>query len=234
VPSNGLPPDVGCVCHNIGTAYAVKQAVMDAQPLISRVVTVTGPGIKHPRNLEVRLGTPISELIEQCGGYAEGASRLLMGGPMMGVALATDEMPVVKACNCILVMTEQQLDLEGNELPCIRCGDCANACPSGLLPQQLHWYGRNSDMEQLVEHSLFDCIECGCCDLVCPSHIPLTQSFRDSKTMIWSRERSREKSDRARRRFLDRELRLAEENAAKKERRAKRQLKQNQGEEITK
>jgi len=234
VPANGLPPDVGCVCHNIGTAYAVKQAVIDALPLISRVVTVTGPGIKHPQNLEVRLGTPISDLIQQCGGYTEDATRLLMGGPMMGIALASDEMPVVKACNCILVLTDTEVGAKGDEMPCIRCGECSTACPSRLLPQQLHWYGRNSDEEQLIEHSLFDCIECGCCDLVCPSNIPLTQSFRDAKAMIWARERARDKSTRAHRRFLDRTHRLDEEKATRLKKRARRQTKQDQGEKSAK
>lgn len=214
VPSHGLPPDIGCLCQNIGTAFAVKQAVFDARPLISRVVTVTGPGVKEPRNLEVRLGTPIGELIEQCGGYTEDAGRLLMGGPMMGMALASDQLPVVKASNCILALTRDELRATDDEMPCIRCGQCADSCPANLLPQQLHWYSRNDDLPQLIEHSLLDCIECGCCDLVCPSHIPLTQSFRDAKALIWNHERARDAASHTRRRFLDREARLAAENTA--------------------
>lgn len=219
VPSGGLPIDVGCVCQNVGTAYAVYRALLRGEPLTRRVVTVTGPGIRQPRNLMARLGTPVGELVRQCDGYAEGAARLLLGGPMMGVAAASDEVPVTKGTNCILVLTGKDLRRADDQLPCIRCGDCARACPAQLLPQQLHWYGRANNLDQLLGHGIFDCIECGCCDLVCPSHIHLTQGFREAKFEIWSREREREEAARARERFRNREARLAREREEQEARR---------------
>ena len=191
VPASGLPPNIGYVCQNVGTAVAVKEAILDGNPLIQRIVTVTGPGVKNPANLEVRLGTPLSELIAQCGGYTDEVKLLAMGGSMMGVALASDELPVVKATNCILALTGQELRTGEDVLPCIRCGDCARACPAQLLPQELYWHSRVRHLDRIIEYSVFDCIECGCCDLVCPSHIPLTQYFRTAKHQIWARERRR-------------------------------------------
>ncbi|MDX1570584.1 MAG: electron transport complex subunit RsxC [Xanthomonadales bacterium] len=225
VPSGGLPIDVGCVCHNVGTAYAVKQAIVDGLPLVQRVVTVNGPGVRQPRNLLVRLGTPVRVLIEQCGGYADDVGRLLMGGSMMGIALSSDEVPVVKGCNCILALPSQELRTLDDELPCIRCSNCALVCPASLLPQQLHWYAKADKLDRVQDYSIFDCIECGCCDLVCPSHIPLAQTFRDAKADIWRREWERQKSERARERFEQRERRLAQEReelAARHRRREER------------
>ncbi len=193
VPSSGLPPDIGYVCHNVGTAFAVKRAVIDGEPLIERIVTVTGPGVRKPGNLVVRLGTLVSDLIEQCGGYADDVEMLVMGGPLTGVALETDAVPVVKATNCILALTRSELSSGDDARPCIRCGACAQACPAQLLPQQLHYHARVGQLDRVLDHDLFDCIECGCCDLVCPSHIALTQSFLNAKASVWARERRRRK-----------------------------------------
>jgi len=221
VPTQGLPIDLGIVCHNVGTADAVARALLRGEPLISRVVTVTGAGVRQPANLEVRIGTPISELIEQCGGYTEQVSRLLMGGPMMGVALPSDAIPVIKTSNCILAASREEAPPPAPARACIRCGECADACPAGLLPQQLYWYAHARDFDRIQDYSLFDCIECGCCAQVCPSRIPLVQYYRFAKTEIWDLERERQKSDIARQRHEFRLERLEREKRELEERRAR-------------
>lgn len=221
VPTQGLPIDVGIVCHNVGTADAVARALLHGEPLISRVVTVTGAGVREPGNLEVRIGTPIAELIAQCGGYTEQVSRLLMGGPMMGVALPSDAIPVIKTTNCILAASPAEAPQPPAARPCIRCAECTDACPAGLLPQQLYWYAHARDFDRIQDYSLFDCIECGCCAQVCPSHIPLVQYYRFAKTEIWDLERERQKSDIARQRHEFRIERLEREKRELEQRRAR-------------
>jgi electron transport complex protein RnfC len=141
-----------------------------------------------------------------------------MGGAMMGFPLERDDLPVIKATNCLLAASEEDIRPREETLACIRCGDCASVCPANLLPQQLQWYTRANDFEQVEALNLYDCIECGCCDLVCPSHIPLTQYFRYAKTEIWSRKREREQSDHARERFEARKSRLEEQARARQRR----------------
>ena len=221
VPTQGLPIDLGIVCHNVGTADAVARALLQGEPLISRVVTVTGAGVREPANLEVRIGTPIAELIAQCGGYTEQVSRLLMGGPMMGIALPSDALPVIKTSNCILVASAEEAPQPPAARPCIRCAECTAACPAGLLPQQLYWYAHARDFDRIQDYNLFDCIECGCCAQVCPSHIPLVQYYRFAKTEIWDLERERQKSDIARQRHEFRIERLEREKRELEQRRAR-------------
>lgn len=223
VPSQGLPADIGVLCHNPGTAAAVHRALVAGEPLISRLITVTGAGVAGPGNLEVRIGTPMADVIAAAGGYTEHAHRLLMGGPMMGFALGTDEVPVVKTTNCLLVASRAELPLPQAPLPCIRCGACVDACPALLLPQQLYWYAHAKDFDRVQDFNLFDCIECGCCSYVCPSHIPLVQYFRFAKTEIWNQEREREKADVARQRH---EFRLFRQEREKEERAARLKQKQ--------
>lgn len=218
VPSEGLPLDIGIVCHNVGTAATVWRAVTLGQPLISRVMTVTGGAIKQPRNFEVRIGTPVSELIEMAGGTVATPERLVMGGPMMGFALSGTDVPVVKATNCILAQTATETAPAENAMPCIRCGECAEVCPAGLLPQQLYWHSRAKDLDRAQEYKLFDCIECGCCAQVCPSHIPLVQYYRFAKTEIWEAERDKRKSNHARERHEFRQERIEREEAEKQAR----------------
>jgi len=181
VPSGAIPPDIGVLCQNVGTAAAIARLVKNGEPLISRVVTVTGSGVMQPRNLLARFGTPIESLVNDCGGYTGQVERLIMGGTMMGVALASDQVSVTAATNCIIAATAQDLKSRGTEMPCIRCGECAHACPASLLPQQLLRYARLQDHAALMELGLSDCIECGCCDYVCPSQIPLTSIFVAAK-----------------------------------------------------
>jgi len=211
VPSQGLPLDMGIVCYNVGTVYAVYHAVIQGEPLLSRVVTVTGNAIEQPRNLEVLIGTPIKELIEQCGGYRCDPDQLLIGGPMMGFMLHDVESPVIKTTNCIIAATTEEMPPSQPALPCIRCGDCASACPVDLLPQQLYWFARAQDQDRLREFKLFDCIECGCCSYVCPSRIPLVQYYQTAKAEIWQQERQLLESDNSRQRYAAHQARLNRE-----------------------
>ncbi|NNE63379.1 MAG: electron transport complex subunit RsxC, partial [Gammaproteobacteria bacterium] len=213
VPKGALAFDIGLFCQNVGTCVAIARALDENQPLISRIVTLSGDGIKQAGNWEVRLGTPIRYLIERAGGYINSdssAQHLVMGGPMMGFSLAGDDIPIVKATNNILVMQQQTIPkTPGYHDECIRCGQCAEVCPVKLLPQQLYWQARAKNYERSEEYHLFDCIECGCCAAVCPSKIPLVQYYRAAKSEIRAAREAQFKADRARIRFEFREQRLA-------------------------
>lgn len=213
VPSGGLPTDVGCLVQNVGTAAAVYDWIVNAEPLISRITTVTGDGVAQPMNVAARLGTPVADIIEFAGGYTDRAQQLIIGGPMTGKSVTSDRVPLVKATNCILVLADSPS--VGAEMPCIRCGDCADVCPVQLLPQQLFWYACADDEEKMRSHGLIDCIECGCCDLVCPSHIPLTADFRVAKARILEQADEKARAVRARLRFEARSARLAGEQQAR-------------------
>ena len=220
VPSNGLPINIGIVCHNVATAAAVATAVLEGKPLIERYVTVTGEGIEHPQNLNVLFGTPISDLVNYCGRNDQ-AQKFIIGGPMMGFEISSDNIPVIKTTNCILAQpVETKQDYV---MPCIRCGKCAEVCPAQLLPQQLYWYARAKNFDKTQDHNVFDCIECGCCSYVCPSHIPLVQYYRFAKTEIYALEQEKKKSDIARQRhefhLLRIERKKAENEARKKQKR---------------
>ena len=222
VPSQGLPLDLGMVVSNVATAAAIHHAIDHQQPLISRIVTVTGSGVRSPQNFEALIGTPMSDLIELAGGYTDDADRLVVGGPMMGITLKTDATPVVKASNCLLVQTPADHAGEAIIRPCIRCGECVKVCPVKLLPQQLYWYSQAKYHDDLQSHNLFDCIECGCCTVVCPSHIPLVQYFRFGKSEIWKKQQETLKADRARERSEAKTLRLERIKAEKKAQHAAR------------
>jgi len=215
VPSGGLPTDVGCLVQNVGTAAAIFDWILHNEPLISRITTVTGDGVTRPINVEARLGTTVADVIEHAGGYTEHARQLIIGGPMTGKSVTSDRVPLVKATNCILVLSESPSADE--EMPCIRCGDCAAVCPVQLLPQQLFWYACADNEAKLRSHGLTDCIECGCCDLVCPSHIPLTADFRTAKARIRELADEKARAERARQRFEARNERLEKEQHARKQ-----------------
>ncbi len=223
VPESGFPVDIGMLVLNIATVRALRDFVKDGEPLISRVVTVTGDGVRSPCNVRARIGTPMSALIEQAGGYAPKVRQLSMGGPMMGFTLDHDAYPVVKACNCLLAQTPETVSTKSAEMPCIRCGACAESCPMELLPQQLFWYSRAKNLDGLKRFSIQNCITCGVCDYVCPSHIPLSHYFRFAKSEIKSAAIELKKADNARIRHEARQDRLerikrekAEKLAAKK------------------
>ncbi len=222
VPSEGLPLDIGLVVHNPGTARAVWRAVRYAEPLISRIVTVTGGAVAQPQNFEARIGTPMRFLIDLAGGYVQAPGRLLMGGPMMGFALPSDTLPLIKSTNCVLAAAPGELRPDDDAMPCIRCGACQEVCPINLLPQQLYWHARGKEYEQARELNLFDCIECGCCAQVCPSHIPLVQYYRHAKTEIWAGDRDQRKADLARERHEARQARIEREEREKEEARARK------------
>ncbi len=225
VPTQAIPLNIGIICQNVGTAYAVCRAIEHGEPSISRYVTIAG-SVAKTRNLEVRIGTPINDLIEECGGNRRTLSRVIVGGPMMGFAVHDDRIPIIKTTNCILVNSViSDVPLSSREkqaMPCIRCGACAQACPTNLLPQQLYWYARSKEFDKIQDYNLFDCIECGCCDYVCPSHIPLVQYYRYAKSEIWLQEQEKRLSDISRQRHDFRLFRIEREKQERAERHKKK------------
>ena len=186
VPSGGLPLDVAVVVNNVGTALAVAEAIKKGLPLIKRVVTVTGEGVVEPSNLEVKIGTPSQEVIDQCGGFRNVPGKIIMGGPLMGIAQYTTEVPVIKGTSGILVFQEDELKAEEPQ-PCIKCARCVDVCPMFLLPLYLGTYAEKRLWDRCEEYNVFDCIECGCCAYVCPARRVLVQAIKLAKSEILAR-----------------------------------------------
>jgi electron transport complex protein RnfC len=209
VPAGGRPADIGVICQNVATAAAVADFFLDGRPLISRIVTLSGSGIATPRNIDARIGTAVADLVALAGGYTGTPERLIMGGPMMGVALPDDALPISAASNCVIAATAAELGGPAVEQPCIRCGLCVEACPAGLMPQDLLGAVRVGNTARLAELGISECIECGACDYACPSHIPLAATFQTGKRLLASAQLAREQADRARSRFEARTQRLA-------------------------
>jgi len=183
VPSGGLPMDAGVIVNNAGTCASVANTLKTGMPLIERITTVTGSGVKEPKNLLIRIGTPILDLIEQCGGFNGVPGKILMGGPMMGLAQSSLDVPAIKGTTGILVLERDEVKLY-EPTPCINCARCVDACPIFLLPTTIAKYAQRNMWDEAENYHALDCIECGCCSYVCPAHIPLTQHIRIAKSHI--------------------------------------------------
>ncbi len=184
VPPRALPMDVGVVVQNIGTTIAVFEAARFGKPLIERVVTVSGESITEPANLMVKIGTLVSDLIKECGGFKTEAAKVISGGPMMGFAMFDLNVPVTKGTSGILALPEEGLVHVDDYGPCIRCGRCLNACAMGLMPSMLSILSEKGFYEEAKQYGLFDCFECGSCTFVCPSRRPIVQFVRLAKSMV--------------------------------------------------
>ncbi|WP_334057980.1 electron transport complex subunit RsxC [Alteromonas sp. S005] len=213
VPRNGLPADVGVMMFNVGTCYAIADAILHGKPLIERVVTVTGEAVESPSNFRALLGTPVSHLLDEANynPKKQKAPKVIMGGPMMGFTLSDATIPVVKTTNCLLVPAKKELVDDSAERPCIRCSACADACPASLLPQQMFWHAKAKEYDKAEEYDLFDCIECGACAYVCPSEIPLVHYYRQAKSEIRIQRDEKNKAEKAKQRFEARKERLERE-----------------------
>lgn len=192
VPSGGLPVDVGVVVFNIGTVYAVYEAVQKNKPLVERIVTITGKDVKQPSNFRVRIGTPISVLIEAAGGLPENTGKIIMGGPMMGKALGNSEIPVVKGTSGILILSDTESARSAIQ-PCIRCAKCVSVCPMCLEPYLLMPLAQQNKFDMLEIAHVMDCIECGSCSYTCPASRPLLDYIRQGKSSVGKIIRSRKK-----------------------------------------
>ena len=221
VPARALSADIGIVMHNVGTAYAVHKTIRYGTPLLSRIVTISGGALKQPRNLEVPLGTLVSEVIDFCGGFTEQPARLLMGGPMMGQTMPHTNVPIVKGSSGILALTKKEVTKDA-VMPCIRCGSCVGACPCGLLPLEMANRSNKGDFDGAISYGLMDCILCGSCAYVCPSNIPLVQYFNFAKGSLVEKQQADKKAGETKRLSELRSERLEKEKRRKEEEAARR------------
>ncbi|MCR1836783.1 electron transport complex subunit RsxC [Rodentibacter caecimuris] len=218
VPSGSRSSNIGVLMHNVGTAFAIKRAVINDEPLIERVVTLTGDKIQEKGNYWVRLGTPIYHALTHTGYQFDERFPVFVGGPMMGLELPNLNAPVTKIVNCLLAPDHFEYTEPEPEKACIRCSSCSDACPVNLMPQQLYWFARSEDHTKSEEYALKDCIECGVCAYVCPSHIPLIQYFRQEKAKIWQIKEKQKKAEEAKIRFEAKQARMEREEQERKAR----------------
>ncbi len=219
VPASKRSTDLGVQCFNVATAYTAWRAIAHGEPVVSRLVTVTG-NVGEPRNYDVLIGSPMDEVLALAHPKAD-TDGIVMGGPMMGFLVPEATVPVVKATNCLIAHSPALFPPKPVEMPCIRCGSCAQACPHELQPFEMYWFSRAKNFGKTQEYHIFDCIECGCCSFVCPSRIPLVQYFRFAKSEIWAREREKKAADTAKDRFEFKQFREEREKAEKAEKLAK-------------
>ncbi|MDU5190935.1 MAG: electron transport complex subunit RsxC, partial [Mixta calida] len=234
VPHGGRSSDIGVLMQNVGTAWAVKRAIIDGEPLTERVVTLTGEAVTQPGNVWGRLGTPVSHLLHHAGFQPQPKQMVIMGGPLMGFTLPALDVPVVKITNCLLAPSASEMGEPQPELSCIRCSACADACPANLLPQQLYWYSQGADHDKARAYHIDDCIECGACAWVCPSNIPLVQYYRQEKAELRAIDLEAKRTAEAKARFEARQARLEREKLAREARhaQAKRKVSASEQDEI--
>ena len=217
VPSGAIPAQLGIVMHNVGTAYAIQEAVLQGKPLIERVVTFTGERVGKPGNYWLRIGTTVADALNKVNFAPDNGQKVIVGGPMMGYALADLDVPILKGTNCLLTPSQAEIAPDADEKACIRCGECAVACPALLLPQQLFWHAKAEEYDKAASFNLKDCIECGCCSYVCPSDIPLVEYYRVAKSALKNTAEEKLQAERAKQRFEVRLQRLEDEKTAREE-----------------
>lgn len=183
INSSMLPADAGCVVDNVDTVFAIKSAVIDGRPLIKRVITVTGDAINEPQNFLVRTGTNHGELIDAAGGFKEEPEKIISGGPMMGMAMSTIDVPVTKTSSALLCYIKDPLS-KVNETNCINCGRCVSVCPGRIIPTRLAEFSERGDMENFVKYNGLECCECGCCSYICPAKRNLTQAIKSMRKQV--------------------------------------------------
>ncbi|MEO5345812.1 MAG: electron transport complex subunit RsxC [Magnetococcus sp. YQC-9] len=223
VPSGGRSTDTGATVQNVGTSIAVRDAVLFGRPLIRRIVTMSGRGIKRPANLNVPIGTTVQDLIDHCGGLKPGVKQMVMNGPMMGTALHDLESPVVKSTAAVLALTAEEI-VDKPEQPCIHCGNCLQVCPVELTPCEIIWRAKNDLIDELPEVFVKDCIECGSCAYVCPSNIPLVHYIRYGKMAVSNKRREEEKVMLTRQRSQAKLARIEAEKAEKERKKEEMRL----------
>jgi electron transport complex protein RnfC len=180
VPPKGLPFDVGCLVGNVGTAFAIYEALFEGKPLYERVVTVSGDCVAEPSNLSVRIGTSVGDLADICGGFKKEPGKVIFGGPLMGLAQFTLDAPVIKGTSGIVFLSKEEMD-ELPELNCIRCAKCVDVCPARLIPTDIARLVKKERYRDALDYNIEDCMECGACSYECPSRIPLLQWIRIGK-----------------------------------------------------